>query len=213
MVSAWNECGTEAASPGGGDILLEGLGFGVLEAEVLGDSAGEMAFDFGEGAVGIDDAPDCLDETQALLARKALAEELRELEEVDAHAALLLGQPEDLVQLVLRNVHLVPDVTRDAVPLLEQENFVRVRDLEQQGAGRHRHRIGARRLVLFRGTRQEEGTDRVDAHQRSLARRQVSGGVRVQVSGIGIPVSGFEDASGTNWHRTPETSTRTPSSC
>ena len=47
----------------------------MLKAEELGDAAGEVAFDFREGAVGIDDAPDRLDQAQALVAGEVVAQE------------------------------------------------------------------------------------------------------------------------------------------
>ena len=40
----------------------------MLETEELGDAAGEVAFDFGERAVGINDSPDRFDEAEALIA-------------------------------------------------------------------------------------------------------------------------------------------------
>ncbi len=148
----------------------------MLEAEELGDSAGEVGFDFGEGAVGIDDAPDRLDETEALVAREVLAEELREVEEVHALAALLLGEAEDLLQFVPGNMHFVPDVARDALPLLGDEDVVRVRDLEQQRAGRDGHGIGTRGLGVVSSARGAKNARiasmPIDA---SLAREQVSG--------------------------------------
>ena len=50
------------------DLLANRLHLGMLEAEELGDPPRELVLDRGELAVGIDDAPDHLQEAQALLA-------------------------------------------------------------------------------------------------------------------------------------------------
>jgi len=151
---------------GGGDSVFDGLDFGVLEAEELGDSASEVAFDFRKRTVGIDDAPDRLHEAQALVAREVLPKELRELEEVYAFAALIFGEAEDVLELILRNVHFVPDVAGDARFFFGLKDVVGVRDLEEQGAGRHGHRVGTRRFVGLRGFRGEERADRLYSHRR-----------------------------------------------
>jgi len=154
-----------------GDFFLGGLDFGVLEAEELGDAAGEVGFDFLEGAVGIDDAPDGLDQAESLVAGEVVAQELREMEEVYALPPLFLGQAEDLGELVPGNVHLLPDVARDAVPLLWTEDVVGVRDLQEQRAGRDRDRVGPGALLRPGRTGGEEGADGVYAHETSVMRK------------------------------------------
>jgi hypothetical protein len=112
-------------------------------------------------------------------------------------AALFLGQPEDFLQLVLGNMHLVPDVARDALPLLEDEKVVRVRDLEEQGAGPNGDRIGRGGWSSLDDLGKKKARIGSMPIVGSLAQGQVSG------------VSGLEDASETNWYLAPETSNLT----
>ena len=108
----------------------------------------------------------------SVLAREVLGDQPRELVEVHALAALLFGEAKDFLKLPLRNVHLVADVAGDALPLLGPEDVVRMRDLKQERAGRHGHRVrpGAVPLLL-RAARRKEGANGFDAHApRSLAR-------------------------------------------
>src|SRR5262249_57058209 len=125
--------------------------------EQLGDLAGEVRLDFLQRAIRVDDSPDRLDQAQALVPGEALAEKLREVEEVHALLPLLLGEEKDLVELVLRNVHLVTDVARDAVALLGAEDVVRVGDLQKQRASRDRDRVRTHRLDLLGLADVEEG--------------------------------------------------------
>src|SRR5215467_15331773 len=138
-----------SASASGGDAFLRGLDVGVLETQQLGNPAGEVALDLGQRAVGIDDAPDRLDQPQALIAREVLAKELCELEEIHALAPLLLSQSEDLVDFASGDVHFLADVPLDSFPLLVPENIVRMRDLEQKSACRYGDGVGSV-LGLFR---------------------------------------------------------------
>jgi len=102
----------------------------VLEAEELRDPPRELSFDRRQNPVGVDDAPDRLDQAQTLLPREPLGHEPRELVEVHALPARLLRETKDLFDVVFRDTEVFPGMPGDPLPLFGREAFVGVRDLE-----------------------------------------------------------------------------------
>ena len=88
------------------DLLPDGLHLGVLESQELGDAPRELVLGGRQRAVGIDDAPDDLDQAQALLARELFRHEPRELVEVHALAALGLREAHDLRDVFRRHAEV-----------------------------------------------------------------------------------------------------------
>ncbi len=90
-----------------GDLLPHRLHLRVLEPEQLGDAPRELVLGGGERPVGVDDAPDHLDQAQPLLAREPLGDQPRELVEVDALAPLRLREPDDLGDVLRRHAEVL----------------------------------------------------------------------------------------------------------
>ena len=90
----------------------------MLESEELRDPPRELTLDRRQHSVGIHDAPDRLDQQQALLAGKALGHEPRELVEIDARLSRLLGEAEDFPHVPFRDAEVLARMPRDPLPLL-----------------------------------------------------------------------------------------------
>src|ERR1700730_17803105 len=113
-----------------GHSLPDRLDLGMLEPEQLRDAPRELVLDGREHAVRVHDAPDHLDQTQALLAREVLRHQARELIEVDALAALLLGETDDLQDVLLGDAEILAHGAKDTRALLVREAIFGGRDLQ-----------------------------------------------------------------------------------